>query len=212
MSQINFYNVGCMDFMRDKPDKFYKLAIVDPPYGIGEFTKVGDANFYKKKADKKYGRVNWNDKIPDELYFKELIRISVNRIIWGANYYWQYIPEKSFIVWYKGNDASRWSKCEIASTTIGVNQHVEFLWNGFLRCEQTERIHACQKPVQLYRWILQNYAKPGDNILDTHGGSMSSAIACDMEGYDLDICELDKEYFDAGVKRFQNYKLQGKLF
>ena len=106
-----FIHGDCMDpdiGLPSYPDNHFDLAIVDPPYGIGDFTKVGDADFYKKRADKRYGKVDWNYEIPDQNYFNELIRVSKNRIIWGANYYWQFIPEKGVIVWDKDNESSRW--------------------------------------------------------------------------------------------------------
>ena len=205
------FNEDCMIGMARYPDKYFDLAIVDPPYGIGDFTKVGDANFYKKRSEKKYGKAHWNNKIPSKEYFDELLRVSKNRIIWGANYYWQFIPEKNFIVWYKKNDSSRWSKCEIASTTIGVNNFIELEWNGFKRCEPTNRIHPTQKPVKLYDRILRDYAKVGDKILDTHMGSQSSRISSYKNGFDYWGFEIDKTYFDDGCKRFEIFKSQGVL-
>lgn len=202
MSQINFYNVDCMEFMKNKPDKFYKLAIVDPEYGIG----IG--NSPRLVTDKGLKAKSWDNKPIDLNYFNELFRISVNQIIWGGNYY-PLPANKHCIIW---------DKIQPESLSFGMFDYAWTSFDGankiFRRSVQKElnKIHPTQKPVQLYRWLLQNYAKPGDNILDTHGGSMSSAIACDMEGFDLDICEIDKEYFDAGVARFNNYKLQGKLF
>lgn len=203
----------CMDLMKHFNDKEISLCIVDPPYGIGDFNKyVGDSNIYKQRADAKYGDIKWNDTPPDPEYFAELIRISKNRIIWGANYYWEYIPEKNYIVWDKDNPGSRWSKAEIASVSIGVNEIVKFQWNGFLRCETVTRIHPCQKPVALYRWILQNYAKPGDKIIDTHSGSGSCAVACHLEKFQFLAIEKDEDYFNASVKRLDEVRAQGVLF
>ncbi len=199
--------------MRKMADNQYSLAIVDPPYGIGDFSKVGDANFYKQRSDKKYGKINWNDNGPGQEYFDELYRISTNQIIWGANYFRKYIKDTGVIVWDKNNASSRWSKVEIASnSTSGINNIFKFTWNGFIRDEKTERIHPTQKPVALYKWLLKNYAKPGDTILDTHGGSMSIAIACWDAGYDLDAYEIDKDYFEAGKKRLENHKAQLQLY
>lgn len=193
--------------MKDIPDKYYDLAIVDPPYGIGDFSKVGDANKYKTRADKKYGPVTWNNNIPDKSYFDELYRVSKDQIIWGANYYRQFIKDTGIIVWDKLNESSRWSKVEIASnSTNKINSIFRFLWNGFLRGEKTDRIHECQKPVALYEWLLVNYAKKGFKILDTHGGSMSLALACWNLEFDLDICEIDKENFEQGRSRFEHHK------
>jgi site-specific DNA-methyltransferase (adenine-specific) len=205
------YNEDCMIGMSRYPDKYFDLAIVDPPYEIGDFTKVGDANFYKKRSENKYGKAFWNNDIPTKEYFDELLRVSKNRIIWGANYYWQFIPEKNFIVWYKKNDSSRWSKCEIASTTIGVNEHIELEWNGFIRCEKTIRIHPTQKPIKLYDWILRKYSKQGDKILDTHMGSQSSRIACCRGGVEYTGFEIDEKYFKDGNERFEVFKNQGIL-
>lgn len=205
------FNMDCMKYMSTCKDKQFDLAIVDPPYGIGDFTKVGDANFYKKRSEAKYGKAHWNNEIPTKEYFDELLRVSKNRIIWGANYYWQFIPEKNFIVWYKKNDSSRWSKCEIASTTIGVNEHIELEWNGFMRCEKTIRIHPTQKPVKLYDILLKRYAKTGDIILDTHVGSQSSRVSCFKNGFDFYGTELDEKYFNDGNDRFEIFKSQGVL-
>jgi len=213
MLELNqLYCMDCNVGMKDFPDNYFDLAIVDPPYGIGDFTKVGDANFYKKRSEKKYGKAHWNNQIPPPEYFNELIRISKDRIIWGANYYWEWIPEKNFIVWYKKNDSSRWSKCEIASTSKGVNNFIELEWNGFMRCEKTIRIHPTQKPVALYKWLLKNYAKPDFKIIDTHVGSGSSIIAfidfgCDWIGF-----EIDKDYHKAATERIERHKQQLKLF
>lgn len=201
-----------MKGMKGFPDKHFELAIVDPPYGIGDFTKVGDANIYKKKADKKYGLVNWNDSIPTKEYFDELYRVSKERIIWGCNYYRKYIKDTGIIVWDKNNESSRWSKVEVASnSTSGINSIIKLTWNGFIRCEKVERIHSCQKPIKLYKWLLTKYAKEGDKILDTHLGSGSSRIAAYDMGFDFTGYELDKDYFDAQEKRFRQFTAQLKL-
>jgi site-specific DNA-methyltransferase (adenine-specific) len=225
MSKINFHHIDCMEFMKDKPDKHYPLAIVDPPYGIGcmsmNYTTSGSVRTHGYSVAKRrdYRKQSKWDIKPDKTYFNELFRVSENQIIWGGNYFSELIPSsKAFICWDKRvNDAMRndFSDCEYAWCSTGVGRMFRFVWNGMIQGNmknKEDRFHPTQKPVALYRWLLQNYAKPGDNILDTHGGSMSIAIACDMEGYDLDICELDKEYFDAGVKRFKEYKRQLVLF
>jgi site-specific DNA-methyltransferase (adenine-specific) len=194
--------------MASKPDKHYKLCIVDPPYGIGRDGSLKTTS--KHGGRKSHDFKGWDLYTPDNKYFDELFRISENQIIWGGNYFTKYIPASmGWVFWDKGQRICN-SDGELAFTSfkralrVVEYNRVELLKEG--------TIHPTQKPVQLYRWLLQNYAKPGDNILDTHGGSMSSAIACDMEGYDLDICEIDKEYFDAGVKRFKEYKRQLTLF
>lgn len=199
-----------MTFMRDKPDKCYDLAIVDPNYGINAEQGTNRAS-RKQFKDKKYG---WDSDIPDEKYFIELKRISINQIIWGGNYFLNYLgPTRSFIIWDKLNPGRSFADCEFAWNNLDMVARI-FKDKRVQEMNRKDngKIHPTQKPVQLYRWLLQNYAKPGQKILDTHGGSMSISIACDMEGYDLDICEIDKEYFNAGVKRFNIYKMQGKLF
>jgi site-specific DNA-methyltransferase (adenine-specific) len=159
-------------------------------------------------------RSEWDNEIPTQEYFKELFRVSVNQIIWGGNYMVEYLkPSMGWIFWDKMQRDFSTSDGELAYTSFQKKLKVIDLSRGKALADNGgSTIHPTQKPVQLYRWLLQNYAKPGDNILDTHGGSMSIAIACDMEGFDLDICEIDKDYFDAGVKRFNNYKLQLNLF
>jgi len=213
MAEINFHNIDCMQFMANVPDKYYDIAIVDPPYGIDVAAsgKVGGNNCGKAKD---YGAKEWDKQPPNEEYFSQLRRVSKNQIVWGANHFISRLPFDSscWLVWDKDNSGN-FADCELAWTSFDTAvRKFKWTWNGFRKQEPEERIHPTQKPIALYRWILQNYAKKGDKIIDTHGGSMSSAIACDMEGFDLDICEIDKDYFDAGIKRFNNYKLQLKLF
>lgn len=207
---IRAYNMDCMAFMADKPDGAYELAIVDPPYGIGEaLVKGGEGGGWFKmihsEADK------W-DIAPNKEYFDELFRVSVSQIIWGGNYF--NLPTcQSPICWDKvrpnQKNASEW---EYAWTSFkGRARKFTFCNNGGFVLP-SPRIHPCQKPPQLYRWLLTNYAKPGQTILDTHGGSFSSAIACWKEGYDMDICELDQEYFEAACERFERETRQQQLF
>ena len=209
--------MDCMEFMKDKPDNYYDLAIVDPPYGIGNFTPETDSGSYKKGTkklttayDQNYG---WNNSIPDEKYFNEVKRASSRQIIWGANYYNMFSTLGGALVWYKNQGlASQLSQCEIAS--LSWKKQVDYVHikklNGFLA--PTKYIHPCEKPIKLYRWLLQNYAKEGDKILDTHGGSMSIAIACHTEGFDLDICELDEDYFNDAINRFKLNTIQQSMF
>ena len=242
---VKMHNAHCMDFMRELPDKYYDLAIVDPPYGIGEdgrkskgrttrtdgtirngIDKRNGATIFRKTAD--YSIKNWDEKTPDEEYFNELIRVSKNQIIFGANHFIEKIPKANssgWIVWNKVNGCSDFSDCELAWTSFnkGVRKF-DFMWNGMLqgsesnglisegnksKCEK--RIHPTQKPVKLYEWILMNYTKEGDKILDTHGGSGSICIACHNLGFDLDWIELDKEYFDAATKRFKQHSAQLRI-
>lgn len=205
---INFHNTDCIEFMKSKPDKFYDLAVVDPPYGIGVNVNMG-----RRKGDKKsnYHKFHGNDSsIPTAEYFAELFRVSKNQIIWGGNYMTENLkPSPCWLLWDKGfSEDVTFTQFEMAWTSF-TSSAKKIMYNAQAN---NNRIHPTQKPVQLYRWILTRYAKQGDKILDTHGGSMTNAIACDMDGFDLDICEIDKEYFDNGVKAFNNYKRQLKLF
>lgn len=213
---VRFHNVDCMEFMKTVPDKFYDLAIVDVPYGIGfdgYTTNTKSNEKWKNKTAKVYTQKSW-DVVPEADYFTELFRVSQNQIIWGANHFISRLPIDSscWIVWDKETNGN-FSDCELAWTSFDRSvKRFKWLWDGFKKHKPEERIHPTQKPIALYRWVLQTFAINGMRILDTHGGSMSSAIACDMEGFDLDICEIDSEYFQKGVQRFQQYKSQKRLF
>ena len=208
-------NMDCIEAMKQYPDKHFELAIVDPPYGINmDGGKIGGNNC---GTAKNYTKKNWDEKAPKIEYFMELQRVCKNQIIWGANHFIQNIPNANsscWIVWDKDNTGN-FADCELAYTSFKTSvRKFEFRWNGMLQGNmknKEHRIHPTQKPVALYRWLLQNYAKQGDKILDTHLGSGSSRIAADMEGFDFVGYELDKEYFDASVKRYNEYKLQTKL-
>ena len=206
-----------MEVLRQTPDNFYDLCIVDPPYGIGMDNqrvrvKPNRPNSYDRAGELQYKSSGaWDNNPPNTDYFKELERVSKNRIIWGANYFCEQLPSGfGWIYWDKqmgeGNGFSTgefaFQSIEIRSNTVSVPS---------MRVAGT-RIHPTQKPVALYRWLLKNYAKPGQRILDTHGGSMSIAIACDIEGYDLTLCELDKDYFEAGKKRLELHQQQPRMF
>ena len=184
-------------------DNQYDLAIVDPPYGIGaDKYKWGD----KIKKD-------WDYK-PTKEYFEQLIRVSKNQIIWGGNYF-DLPPTNSIIIWNKDNGKSFANDGELAwcsNPKIGFRIYKEFWISNMIRPKNMPRIHPTQKSIDLYRWLLKNYAKEGDKILDTHGGSMSIAIACHDLKFDLDLYEIDKDYFEAGVKRFNNHKSQLTIF
>ena len=214
---IRFFNCDNMDFMKEVEDKKYAISLVDPPYGIGE---DGSKNHTRCKLakSKNYKPYSGNDKEPPTIeYFNELFRISKNQIIWGANHFISKIPFDSscWLVWDKQNTGD-FADCELAwcSFNTAVRKFV-YRWNGMLQQDMKNkevRTHSTQKPIALYRWILQNYAKKGDKILDTHGGSMTLARACYEEGFDLDIMELDKEYFDTAVQKFKEHVSQYKLF
>lgn len=216
--RIELLNIDCMEYMATVPDKYFDLAIVDPPYGIGfgEFNRTNkDSQGNRFKADK-YKNSNWDDATPDSKYFFELERISKNRIVWGGNYYFDLLGNsKGLICWYKHQPVNNFSDCEYAWTNIDKPAKVfDFKYYGNLEGNTTasEKIHPTQKPIALYKWLLHNYAKEGDKILDTHGGSMSSAIACHQMGFDLTLCELDKDYYEAGVKRFKEQTAQLIMF
>jgi len=194
--------------MRSVPDKFYELAIVDPPYGIGRDGSVKTTS--KHGGRKAHDFKGWDLSAPDELYFNELFRISKNQIIWGANYFTKYLPTSmGWIFWDKGQRICN-SDGELAFTSfdqalrVAEYNRVELLLEG--------TIHPTQKPSVLYRWLLKNYAKEGDKIFDSHGGSLSIAIACGEMGYSLDACELDVDYFKDSVARVQRHFTQSNAF
>lgn len=205
------FNADCMEAMAAMSDKQYDLAIVDPPYGIGisgqrKFISRTNAKHNRKKHDDK----GWDNAIPTVKYFNDLFRVSANRIICGGNYYTAYLPPtKSWIFWYKGQQGLTMSDGELLWTSFNTPtrmveyNRVELLKDG--------TFHPTQKPVALYKWILTNYAKPGQTILDTHGGSGSICIACHDLGFDLDWYELDKEYYDKACERFERHKQQQRL-
>lgn len=218
--KINAYNVDCIEFMKGVPDKHYDLAIVDPPYGIGADKKNSKKELKTKKSatlSKYYGSQDWDGNIPDLQYFKEVKRVCKKQIIWGVNYY----PYSEMFVggrlfWDKGITMPSYSKGELAYLSfLNSIDLVNITWHGMLQEDmknKEKRIHPTQKPVALYKWLLDKYAKEGDKILDTHGGSMSIAIACHDYGFDLDICELDKDYFNQAIDRLNNHVKQQRLF
>ena len=170
---ITFYNSDCLPAMKEMPDNAFDLAIVDPPYGIGAFAMVRD---YEQCKD-----VEWDKGIPQAEYFKELLRVSKNRIIWGANYFNCFESDMGAIIWIKNQPMPTFSKAEIASCSIGKKVEVFIkTWTNYVNDRKTK--HPTQKPVALYKWLLTKYAKPGDTILDTHLGSGSIAIASDVLG------------------------------
>lgn len=206
MLELNhFYNMDCMEGMKQFPDKYFELAIVDPPYGIGA-SRGGNGS-----RSKKYDRSNknaWDDTPPDGHYWDELFRISQNQIIWGMNYYFL-PPCKHFIVWNKKQpDGVTFAQAELAWTSFSGTSKIVTLSSN----RQKNRIHPTQKPIALYTWLLQRYAKPGDKILDTHVGSASSLIACYEMGFDYVGFELDPDYFKAATERLEAVKAQQSLF
>jgi site-specific DNA-methyltransferase (adenine-specific) len=199
-----------MELMARYPDKHFDLAIVDPPYGIG---MDGKNNWSGSKHEVK----EWDNEAPSLEYFSELLRVSKNQIIWGANHFISRISKdsKCWLIWDKKNDGFSFADGEMAWTSFDTA--VRFF--RYHRGQQTDkRIHPTQKPVKLYEWLLINYAKEGDKILDTHGGSMSIALAVhnvnsqNNMNLSLDLCELDKDYFDSGIKRYNNHIKQKTIF
>ena len=202
LENIKLYNADCMDVMKDIPDKFFELAITDIPYGLGDKLTQGGtwANKYKK------GDASW-DILPSKEYFEELFRVSQNQIIWGGNY--ASLPaSRCFLIWDKIAHMDTMADCEFAWTSFDKNAKIF----RHVRNTYEKRIHITQKPVALYKWILTNYAKQGDKILDTHFGSLSIGIACHDLGFELTACELDKDYYEAGKKRLINHQKQLVLF
>ena len=215
--KITLYNCDCMEFMKDIPDNYYDLAIVDPPYGIKEDGLKNHSRNHLAMA-KKYTPKKWDSQSPSLCYFKELMRVSKNQIIWGANHFISKMPYDSscWIVWDKDNGNSDFADCELAWTSfLSSVRKFSFKWSGMLQGDMKHkeiRIHPTQKPVKLYEWLLKNYAKPTDKILDTHFGSCSIGIACHNFGCSLDACELDEEYFDKAYKRLRMHVRQLDLF
>ena len=209
---IEMIYTDCMTEMAKMPDNAFDLAIVDPPYGIGNFSPTGGSKGTSCLGEK--WDIKWTEHTPEEKYFTELRRVSKNQIIWGANYYNCFSKDGGCLVWHKGNINPVFSQCELASLSFQKRvDYVNIDWQaGFARRKEGETIHPCQKPVALYKWLLSRYAKPGDRILDTHGGSGSICIACHDLGYDLTWMELDADYYKAAVARYQNHAAQASLF
>jgi site-specific DNA-methyltransferase (adenine-specific) len=208
---IQITNEDNMELMKRFPDNHFDLAIVDPPYGID--ASKGTWGSSNKGKVTNYGKKDWDNQPPTDEYFVELRRVSKNQIIWGGNYFG--LPASScWLVWDKLNSGD-FADCELAWTsfTTAVRKFT-WRWNGMLQQnmkDKEQRIHPTQKPVALYKWLLDKYAKPNDKILDTHLGSGSIAIACHDYGFDLTACELDKGYFDASMLRLKNHQKQQTL-
>ena len=217
MLDFGYYNMDCMQGMKEFPDKYFDLAIVDPPYGIGE---NGDTNHTRSKLAKAkdYKAFSGNDlKPPDKEYFDELFRVSKNQIIWGANHFISKIPYDSscWIVWDKDNGDNDFADCELAWTSFdSAVRKFKYRWNGMLQenmKNKESRIHPTQKPVALYEWILSRYAKDGDIILDTHVGSASSLIACYNTNHKFVGFELDEYYYKVSKQRLDTEMAQMRL-
>lgn len=204
----NFYNEDCLEAMKKIPDKYFDLAIVDPPYQNKDALGIKNGNSHN--ANRKEYHLFDNIK-PNEEYFKELKRVSKNQIIWGGNYFGLI---GGAIVWNKNGTVFGEAELAICSTHNSV-RIFEFTWNGMIQGDMKNkeyRIHPTQKPIALYEWLLKNYAKQGDKILDTHVGSASSLIACYNLGFDYIGFELDKEYYDLACKRIEARRNQMDIF
>jgi site-specific DNA-methyltransferase (adenine-specific) len=210
---INITNEDNMELMSRYEDNHFDLAIVDPPYGIG-VTKNKRLNNISKK--------DWDNEIPKKEYFKELKRVSKNQIIWGGNYFIEYLRNtRCYVNWDKLNHSDTYADCEMAWTSFDKNAKIfKYMWDGnrygFIGAikgvgKKSIRMHPTQKPIALYEWLLMNYAKEGDKILDTHLGSGSIAIACHNLGFNLTACELDKEYYESAMKRLKEHQSQLRL-
>jgi site-specific DNA-methyltransferase (adenine-specific) len=207
-------NEDNMLLMERYPDNYFDLAIVDPPYGIG---------VTKNKRLNNNSNNDWDNEIPNAKYFEELKRVSKNQIIWGGNYFIEHLQNtRCYLNWDKLNHSDTYADCEMAWTSFDKNAKIfKYMWDGnrygFIGAikgvgKKSIRTHPTQKPVKLYEWLLMNYAKEGDKILDTHLGSGSIAIACHNMKYDLTACEIDEEYYNKAIKRLKEHTAQQRLF
>jgi len=207
---LTITNEDNMLLMARYPDKYFDLAIVDPPYGIERFKKSSGSTRFKSSELMQKKGLTWDIK-PSNKYWDELFRVSKNQIVWGANNFIM-PPSEYFCIWNKKQTVDNFASCEYAWVSKGLKTPAKIFDYGIHKHNHTEKIHPTQKPIALYKWLLDKYAKPNDKILDTHLGSGSIAIACHDYGFDLTACELDKEYFDKAMERINNHKLQQKLF
>ena len=206
------YNMDCLEAMREMPDNAFDLAIVDPPYGIGASSMnmgIGKSKKASKIKNRKWSKRRWDDKRPTNEYFEQLFRVSKNQMIWGGNYF--DIPAcKFYIIWDKQvPDGLTFADCEMCWTSFDFAPRI-FRYSAYI--DKQTKFHPTQKPIDLYKWLLSNYAKHGDLILDTHLGSGSSRIAAYDMGFDFVGYELDTEYFDAMNKRFAAHISRPAMF
>ena len=203
-------NEDNMELMARYEDNHFDLAIVDPPYGIERFKKgFGDTRFKMDKRTAKNG-IEWDSK-PSKEYWAELFRVSKNQIVWGANNF-EMPPSEYFCIWNKKQTVDNFATAEYAWVSMGLKKPAKMFDYGIHKHNHTNKIHPTEKPVALYEWLLMNYAKEGDNILDTHLGSGSIALACHNLGYDLTGCELDEEYYTKAMIRLKEHKQQLRMF
>ena len=209
IDKAELLHIDCMEYMSTLPDKAFDLAIVDPPYGIGMARGIEIGKWKRAIHETK----DWDNCPPDASYFFELERISKNRIIWGGNYFIDNLSStRCFLVWDKNNGTNPMADCELAWTSFGTSVRKFTRSHIDDHNEGVKRIHPTQKPVKLYEWILANYAKPGQRILDTHLGSGSSAIACNNLNYEIVGCELDADYYKAACQRVQKGTEEMRVF
>ena len=213
---INITNEDNMELMKRYEDNYFDLAIVDPPYGIDADKKNSAKKLQSKKSaglSKDYGSQEWDSAIPSDEYFIELKRVSKKQIVWGANFF---NLQGGMLYWHKQVTMPTYSQGELAWLSwLNKIDFVNIAWHGMIQHDMKNkevRIHPTQKPVKLYEWLLMNYAKEGDKILDTHLGSGSIAIACHNLGYELTACELDTEYYNNAIKRLKQHQAQQRLF
>jgi site-specific DNA-methyltransferase (adenine-specific) len=236
IGKATLYNLDCMELLKQTADKFYDLAIVDPPYGINAPAMQMGQNLSRKDGSKhkestavkaRKGRLNsgggklknrllnqstieWDSQIPTQEYFNELFRVSKNQLIWGGNYF-GLPPNRGFAIWDKCQPWPNFSACEYAWDSSDKPSKI-FRYSNTGGANAETKIHPTQKPIALYEWLLTNYAKTGDKILDTHLGSGSHAIACNNLGFELTACELNQEYFETSLKRIEKQYAQASLF
>ena len=204
---IELFNDDCMAVMANYPDKYFDIAITDPPYGNFNGTIERNGGSWSKKCQRDNNIKN-RDIAPSEEYFKELFRVSRHQIIWGGNYF-NLPPSRHFLIWEKLSISESFTMAMAEYAWSSLNDNAKIFK---YRPQREDGNHATQKPVALYKWLLSKYAKPGDKILDTHGGSMSSVIACIDGGFDMVCSELDKDYFDAAVNRINKHVRQMDMF
>lgn len=219
---IKLLNVDCMEYMATVPDKHFDLAIVDPPYGINHSTIAGkqSGTQYGNAAAKKrkYAIKDWDNSPPPVEYFNELFRVSKHQIIWGANHFISRMPYDSsaWVVWDKDNGENNFADCELAWSSFDkAVRKFKWTWNGMIQQnmkDKEERFHPTQKPIALYRWLIDKYLIGGGRVLDTHLGSGSSAIAAHYFGCDFVGCEIDLDYYNAAQKRFKQLTAQTTIF
>ena len=214
MLDFGFYNMDCMEAMREMPDKAFELAIVDPPYGGNDAIGMKNNSAFKSQAAKRTYYKQFTNTEPPKEYWDQLFRVSKHQIVWGCNFYTKTNLSGGRIVWDKKGTAFGRAEEAYCSMTKSVNIF-EYVWNGMLQgnmADKEVRIHPTQKPVALYEWLLTHYAKPNDKILDTHVGSASSLIACYKLGFQYVGFEIDSDYYKAATERLEAVKAQTSLF